>query len=208
MAHYSVFYWVGRGLEKLEQTEDSYPEDVLFLFDSALDCLDIFIADVRRVAKDSGQKLKSIPSGTVSKSAQAFRTVRAYRNTILHSPVLGRRIALDGTFIVKEDHLRRAKESWMHAASLPADAFVRVPTLLSEVAGAFLAALEQIWSRLTFELLESPAFVQKFQRVIAAAAKEECSKESAHPASSANALSASGALFLVQHNVPSKTERL
>jgi hypothetical protein len=162
MAHYSVFYWTARGMERLKVAEASYPEDVLFLFDSALDCLDIFIADVRRVAKDCGLTLKSIPKEQVSKSAAPFKTVRAYRNTILHNPVLGRGISFDGTFIVTEDHLRTAKESWSFAASLPADAFVSVSALLDQVAAEFLRGLEYLWSGLAAELLASPSFRRKF----------------------------------------------
>ena len=194
MAHYSVFYWSARGVEKLELTDASYPEDIFFLFDSALDCLDIFIADVRRVAKDCGLRLTSVPSGQVSKSAAPFNTVRAYRNTILHNPVLGRGISLDGTFVLREEHLSTAKELWSLAASLRPDAFVNVSLLLGEVAKSFLMALEKLWSDLVSELLASPSFTRKYRQTIEVSQSHSISIEDTTP-SALNALSVSGGIL-------------
>jgi hypothetical protein len=59
MAHYSVFYFLGRAVKRCaeEKTVLEYPEDVLFLLDSVGDNLALFLQAMNRLGADCGSKV-------------------------------------------------------------------------------------------------------------------------------------------------------
>ena len=61
MAHYSVFYFLGRAAKRLseEHLALEYPEDVLFLLDSVGDNCKRFLQAMNRIGEDCGQRVFS-----------------------------------------------------------------------------------------------------------------------------------------------------
>jgi hypothetical protein len=183
MTHYSVFYWISRAKERcISEGKIDFPEDTLFLLDSSLDCLDLFFKQIRKFGTDSGITFRSIPNKQVSRSAAVFVEIKAYRNTILHNPVLGRGVDVDATYIVRQEHLPTVKSSWAAAEQLARHSYEKTPELLNRLTNQMLTELERIWTLLLADIAAHPALGRKLRTV----------EKSASPTRSAEAASIVG----------------
>jgi hypothetical protein len=99
MAHYSVFYFLGRAAKRCaeEKTALEYPEDVFFLLDSVGDNLKHFRRAMNDLATDCGRTVFKSPR----EDAPPFKEISAYRDIFLHNPVIGRGVGVEKTYIPK-----------------------------------------------------------------------------------------------------------
>jgi hypothetical protein len=99
MAHYSVFYFLGRAVKRRaeEKTALEYPEDVLFLLDSVGDNFKTFRRAMNELAADCGHTVFKSSGDEVS----PFREISAYRDIFLHNTVMGRGVGVEKTYIPK-----------------------------------------------------------------------------------------------------------
>jgi hypothetical protein len=103
MAHYSVFYFLGRAAKRFSEEESAqqYPEDVLFLLDSVGDNFNHFLRAIRNLGADCGCKLFDASIYQSPNRINPFREISDYRDTFLHNPVIGRGIGDGKTYIPK-----------------------------------------------------------------------------------------------------------
>jgi hypothetical protein len=89
MAHYSVFYFLGRAAKRLSDVASlEYPEDVLFLLDSVGDNFNWFLRAMNDIGKDCGVQV--FDAGRITqfpKGFEPFPEISAYRDVLLHKKV-------------------------------------------------------------------------------------------------------------------------
>lgn len=167
MAHYSVFYFLGRAMKRV--TEDlkvyEHPDDVFFLLHTVSDNFKWFMKAMNSIGSDNGcnifdrSMVASFPKGFAP-----FEEIRDYRDVLLHNPVIGRASDLDNIYLPKWDAekskspLERAKQLWSRAETLSASELVSSKDLLSRILGEACGFLEKEWQgvlskvgHLTFE---------------------------------------------------------
>jgi len=171
MAHYSVFYYLGRAVKRFaqERTAREYPEDVLFLLDLVGDNLTRFRRVMNSIAGDCG--LTAFDGPPDAKSYSPFGEINDYRNVFLHYPVIGRGIGMGKIYVPKwntdksASPLERAKESWLAAEQLSLDELVATEDLLGRLIDEVCTRLEEFW-RLSIGVVNHSSFQQKMHRVI------------------------------------------
>jgi hypothetical protein len=102
MAHYSVFYFFGRAAKRVSEGGMAFehPEDVFFLLDSVGDNLKSFLSRMHELAKDCGIALFEAKAiAQFPKGFGPFVEISAYRDVLLHNPVIGRGVDVDKTYI-------------------------------------------------------------------------------------------------------------
>jgi len=168
MAHYSVFYFLGRAVKRFaeEKTALDYPEDVLFLLDSVGDNFQRFLLVMNKLGGDCGQKIFDASIDQFPKGFDPFREISDYRDTFLHNTVIGRGVGVDKTFIPRWNPdkglspLERAKRSWSAAEQLqPADQ-VTTSDLLERLIEDVCRTLESSWQQALAAATRQP-FQQK-----------------------------------------------
>lgn len=168
MAHYSVFYFLGRAVKRRaeEKTALDYPEDVLFLLDSVGDNLKHF----RRAMNDLGADCGRVVFRSSSEEAPPFGEISAYRDTFLHNPVIGRGVTVEKTSIPKwsanksASPLERAKTSWRAVEQLPLADMIGTDELLDRLIREVGSTLESWWQTALSEVMREP-FLEKMVKV-------------------------------------------
>jgi hypothetical protein len=173
MAHYSVFYFLGRAAKRISQDKGAfeYPEDVFFLLDSAGDNLKFFLSRMQDIAEDCGIALfegwEQFPKGF-----DPFVEISAYRDVLLHNTVIGRGVGVDKTYIPKwtsdcgSSPLERAKSLWSEAEVLrPHDELTTTQELFGRLILETGERLEGIWKQ-ALGFVETGQFRDKMRRVL------------------------------------------
>jgi hypothetical protein len=164
MSHFSVFYYLARATARIhEETAIECPEDIFALLDACGDNVRAFFKSIRKVLEDFGYSIDFLPfqkkemctQKDLAKLARfrgAFVEVEAYRDTILHNPVLGRIVGDSGERLPERQYLKQVQKSWKTVENLPANAFVDTTELFSRLHGEITAFLQEKWTRIIEEL--------------------------------------------------------
>lgn len=168
MAHYSVFYFLGRAAKRLadEKCALEYPEDVIFLLDSVGDNLKRFLGTMNDLGADCGCPVFDKRIAQLPKGFGPFKEISDYRDTLLHDTVLGRGIGCGKTYIPKwnadksASPLERARRSWAEAEQLSPDDRVSTNDLLERLIREVCGALESLW-RKAIAVVTSQPFERK-----------------------------------------------
>jgi hypothetical protein len=172
MAHYSVFYFIGRAVRRLRQDEAALenPEDVFFLLDSSGDNLKRFCLAMNDFAKDWGGQIFDPRIGNFPKGYAPFEEIEAYRDALLHSAVLGRGVSTKKVFLPRWNRrppispLERVGESWSEAEKLTRDDLIDTKVLFDRLFRELFELLDKLW-RAALHALESPAATEKMAKV-------------------------------------------
>jgi hypothetical protein len=176
MAHYSVFYFLGRALERIsvEQTAFEHPEDVLFLMDSVGDNFKSFLKAMNAIGNDCGNKNKVFEPKFINQFPKAyppFAEISAYRDVLLHNPVLGRGVEEGKVYLPKwsdnksKSPLDQVKTSWIKAGKLLWEDRVSTTDLLERLVAEVCCLLENSWKQ-ALEAVKQPLFEEKMVRVL------------------------------------------
>jgi hypothetical protein len=101
VCHYSVFYYLSRAAQRRielfggRQGVPAFPEDVIFLLQICCENVYLFCKALGAVAGGAASCVPDV------RKASVFREIDAYRNLLLHSPVLGRGESAAETFLPK-----------------------------------------------------------------------------------------------------------
>jgi hypothetical protein len=163
MLHYSVFYYLARAILKIRIAEGGFPEDVFALLDACGDNVLAFFASMQRILTDFDVRADFLPiqknelwtKGQRSKpniSRGAFVEVQAYRDTILHNPVLGRGMQVSREFLPKPEFLPKVKLSWREAARLKPDQLIALDELDANLLADCGGFLQGTWEPLIAKL--------------------------------------------------------
>jgi hypothetical protein len=174
VCHYSVFYYLSRAAQRRikcfgENTnEPTHPEDVIYLLQTCCENVRYFYEALRAIANDAVSYLplqgpKDFP----------FREINAYRNLLLHNPVLGRG-ELDGETLLPKlpgdlkqvDHW--ASEftfSWRAVEQLDAQDLISARTLVREFEEGLAEYLNNEWTKLIGDLRDR-SLHGKFQQFL------------------------------------------
>jgi hypothetical protein len=164
MTHYSVFYFLARATQKLNSERLEFPEDTLFLLDSCLDNAQAFFKAILVVVADLGGSLH-LPTQSPAKSSD-LGAIRAYRDVLLHNPVIGRVMQPDGEeFLPRLETLDEVKESWKKAFRLSPEQLVSSKVLLSDLRRVLIAYLRQNWAQI-IEVLDQLREGGKFRKAL------------------------------------------
>lgn len=153
MAHYSVFYFLGRAVKRIAEEESAlnHPEDVLFLLDSVRDNLKLFLLKMNEIGADCGRRVFGTHCSQFPKGFYPFDKISAYRDILLHNAVIGRAIDVQRTFIPKWDPdinkspLCRIKKSWRAAEELTRDEWISTKELFDELIQEVCLTLDPLW---------------------------------------------------------------
>lgn len=150
MAHYSVFYCVGRASEHLSlHPKIQYAEDVVYLLQSAGENLKRFLREVIDIAKNAGTNLALPCPDQFPKGFDAvFEEVKDYRDTLLHYPVLGRASDVAREYLPSHSELDNVRKLWRNAETLSKAELVDSTVLVNRLCRETKAALERIWASL------------------------------------------------------------
>jgi hypothetical protein len=172
MAHYSVFYFLGRAATRISEGGKAleYPEDAFFLLDSVGDNLKSFLSRTQDIAKDCGIALfegwKQFPKGF-----DPFVEISDYRDVLLHNAVIGRGVGVDKTYIPKwtsdrsSSPLERAKSLWSQAEALSRDELTTTQELFGRLLPETGELLESLWKQ-ALAFVETAQFQDKMRRVL------------------------------------------
>jgi hypothetical protein len=156
MAHYSVFYFLGRAAKRFsdERERDAgieYPEDVLFLLNSAAENFKRFMQLLNGLGKDCGVPIFDAPIGQFPRGFDPFGEINDYRNSLLHNTVMGKGIVDGKTYIPKWDPdkatspLERTKNSWRVAEELDPRELISSVELLDRLVSECCTTLNGFW---------------------------------------------------------------
>jgi hypothetical protein len=167
MRHYSVFYWTARAIYRVmkETAWMEFPEDVLSLLDSANDNVELFSKSLVGIARRTGTALPMLRGQFPRTYASVFETVRKYRDTIVHNPVLGRTSESPRELLPKQSRLGDVKDSWRAAELLGPKEFIATSDLILRIANEYVAALQDLW-REVLDALACSSFDEKYIRVM------------------------------------------
>jgi hypothetical protein len=164
MAHYSVFYYLARATQMTSDGE-IYLEDPFYLLDSCADNIHLFFCSMREIIKDLGGAMPALPKQHPKDYPPAFKTIQAYRDAMLHNPVLGRLTKDGAAFLPGENHLKQIKWSWRKLASLPMGDFVNARDLLRNVRVEVAGYVQTKWGEI-IETMDSVRDSAKFRKVL------------------------------------------
>jgi hypothetical protein len=172
MAHYSVFYFIGRAVSRLLNDEAAMenPEDVFFLLDSAGDNLKRFCLALNEFAKDWGGQIFETKVANFPKGFKPFEEIEAYRDALLHNSVLGRGINVKKVFLPKwHPHppispLERVAASWRKAGQLRQEELIDTKDLFDRLLRELFELLDKLWSA-ALHALDGSAAAAKMTRV-------------------------------------------
>ena len=163
MHHYSVFYYLARAILQIRVGKGGFPEDVFALLDACGDNVRAFFATMRLIFKDFGVGIDFLPVQKNELCAKeerskpeisrgAFVEVQAYRDTILHNPVLGRGMQVSREFLPKREFLRKVRLSWREAARLKPEQLIESEELYSKLLVDCGGFLQGTWETLIVKL--------------------------------------------------------
>lgn len=154
MAQYSVFHHLGRALKRLSEDATVFenPEDVFFLLDSIGDNFRRFMEAMNTLGKDCAKPI--FDAGAIQQFPRGFEPfpeISAYRDVLLHNPVLGRGIEVGRIYVPRwsanksESPLEIGKTSWREAEKLSRDNLISTSVLLERLVTEVCALLETCW---------------------------------------------------------------
>jgi hypothetical protein len=171
MAHYSVFYFLGRAAKRFERERRSaseYPEDLLYLLDSTGDNFDRFAKAINVIGKD-------FDTGDIAirqpKACKPFKEISDYRNAFLHYPVIARRIGSEGEVSIpkwkdeRDSPVDTTKDSWLNAKRLGPDEFVETEDLFKRLIDEACSTLDNEWRQILTRI-KGQKFQTKFRDLI------------------------------------------
>jgi hypothetical protein len=171
MAHYSVYYFLGRAARRFaeDRSAQESPEDVLFLLDSVSDNFVLFRDSMNAIAGDCGLQVFDATYHRFPRGFDPFEEIGDYRDTLLHNPVVIKAKVGEQTYIPRwianksESPLEEARISWRAGRTLPASALVSTSDLLRRLIDQACGSLEIYW-KLAIAAVGKPAFQQKLVR--------------------------------------------
>jgi hypothetical protein len=180
VCHYSVFYYASRASErriesKLHKDNANSArlavEDVFYLLQTCAENLSFFFEAIRDIASDFGIPLDGLPEQVPKRFP--FREINAYRNLLLHNPVLGRKISANETFLPNlpesvldaEAYFAPFNFSWKAIENLPPDRFIAASTLLENIENGLLGYLDDKW-RIAIKCVEKIRETDKFKTIL------------------------------------------
>lgn len=159
LCHYSVFYRLSRAVElRLQQAETTpgkptHPEEVISLLQTCCENVKDFYDAVRDIGSGAVQYL---PRRLPNDFPLAFRKIDAYRNLLVHNPVLGRG-ERDGETLWPmlpenlnswETWKRKFRFSWNAVEDLGSEELVAARALLEILENELAASLNETWGRI------------------------------------------------------------
>jgi len=164
MAHYSVFYFLGRASVVILTEPHLFPEDA-FIFlqtacENALTLLTNFTIQLGpklgvedKYLSPMSDRYLSLASGkTVLENQYPFKQIKAYRNAFIHHPRMGRNPHLPWEFIPKYKELGRSTSSWGYVQNLPEDGFENARDYLQKIRIDLLVKLNGVWKQVRVAL--------------------------------------------------------
>lgn len=180
VCHYSVFYYASRACER--RTESNLHkekannariavEDVFYLLQTCTENLTFFFDAIRDIANDFGIALDGLSEQLQKRSP--FKEINAYRNLLLHNPVLGRKMTDSETFLPglpedvqdAEKYFEPFKFSWNAVGNLSDDKFIPASTLLENLENGLLSYLDDKWG-IAIEGIEKIRKTDKFKTIL------------------------------------------
>ena len=156
MAHYSVFYRLGRASEMAGQTHLDYAEDVIDLLQTAGENFVYFLKKLTDIAADANTRFTLASPDQFPKGFDlVFREIKDYRDTLLHYPVLGRAVHVGREYLPIHTKLDHVKELWRNAETLQEGELVESTALVARLCQGCKSALEHIWTELLTSLTNS-----------------------------------------------------
>lgn len=153
MRNYSVFYYLGRAKNAIEQVH-LFPEDVFIFLRAATENVEDFLGRINRLCKELHIEDSLVPKWGDIEANQTVRAIKSYREAYSHDPKLGRNPFVDHECIPKIKHLRKAKMSWTYVQNLPDECFEDSRSYLNELFTDLMILLNPVWGTTT-ELLDS-----------------------------------------------------
>lgn len=161
VCHYSVFYHLARAVQRRielfaeKECAPTHPEDVIYLLQTCCENVSDFYDALRSLANNAVSYLPR-----QSPKEFPFREINAYRNLLLHNPVLGRGELHGETLLPKlPEDLRyidswasNLKFSWTAVERLPKEDFISARTLLQELENGLARYLNGTWAKLISDL--------------------------------------------------------
>jgi hypothetical protein len=157
MAHYSVFYFLGRASVAILTEPHLFPEDAFMYLQAACEnvarFLTTFTADIAPLLRIEREYLSNIPRRAphAKKFAFAkdypFAQINDYRNAFVHWPRLGRNPRLPWEVIPRYEELSLAALSWSHVQGLSEKNFINGREYLQKVRIDLLVFLNGIWKQ-------------------------------------------------------------
>ncbi len=118
---------------------------MLYLLDSAGDNLQHFLKAIVKIGKDADARFAFSPDQFPKTFDPVFEEIRAYRDTLLHNPVLGRRVDVGAEFLPRYEKLGYVKELWRNAECLADSDFVESKELLTRLCAEIKKSLQKLW---------------------------------------------------------------
>lgn len=203
MHHYSIFYYLARAIVRIRSGKSVFPEDVFASLDACGDNVRAFFAAMRSILKDFGVHTDFLPvqkdqlcvGEERSKPKMlrgAFVEVQAYRDTILHNPVLGRGMQVSREFLPKPEFLPKVELSWREAARLESEQLIESQELYAKLLSDCGSFLQRTWEPLIANL-DGVRETDKFRKQWALNTRFPATAPPQVIASTSQPLSASGA---------------
>jgi len=163
VCHYSVFYHLSRAAERrVEQSvappgRPTHPEDVIHLLQTCCENVRDFYDAVRTIGGDT---VNYLPRRLPNDFPVVFRKIDAYRNLLIHNPVLGRGEKHGETLLPRlpEDPKLLAewkskfRFSWRAVEELGAENLEPAHILLKTLEDELARCLDDTWARLIVSL--------------------------------------------------------
>jgi hypothetical protein len=169
VSHYSVFYFAGRAFAKLRETGRLYPEDVVYLLETCGENASHFFDAVRDILGDFDLKV-GLPQQYPRDFPETFQSISAYRNAMLHNPVLGRTERHGSEYLPVRAALQKVQKReflWSAVEELDDSEFTEVRNLFTGYARKAVQYLNSRWEQI-IALLDSKRNTEKFIRVFRA----------------------------------------
>lgn len=163
VCHYSVFFHLSRAAERrIEQAsvkpgEPTHPEDVIYLLQTCCENVKDFYDAVRAISVDGVNYLRR---QLLNDPPFVFSKIAAYRNLLIHNPVLGRGEKHGETLLPKlpedpkcfNDWNNRFKFSWRAVEAIGAEDLDPAVGLLQILEDDLARYLDGAWAQLIVDL--------------------------------------------------------
>lgn len=163
LCHYSVCFRLSRAVElRLEQTQippdkPTHPEEVIALLQTCCENVKDFYKAVRNIA---GGTVQYLPRRLPNDFPIVVRKIDAYRNLLIHNPVLGRGEQHGQTLWPRlpenptawEAWKSKFRFSWSAVEDLAPEDLVPARTLLQNLEDELAASLNETWGRILASL--------------------------------------------------------
>jgi len=204
VSNYSVFYFAGRAFAKLREPAKLYPEDIAYLLESSGENALHFFEAMQDILRDLDIRL-GLPRQYPRDFSEVFQSISAYRNAMLHNPVLGRAERHGSEYLPTEAALEKVQEReflWSAVEELNDSEFTEARKLFDGYARKAVQYLNSRWGEI-IALLDSKRDTEKFVRIFRASGIERFQAAPA-AASTVQPIAASGTNYFPEKH---KNER-